>query len=78
LGLSGNSLSDGFAAELEDFLVANTVVNAIDISCNQISLDHILDLKKIVMSSNRFFSFLVNNNDEVSDALVQEINSHCR
>jgi len=78
LGLCGNSLSDGFAAELDGFLDENTVINELDISCNQISLDNILDLKKKVLGSNRFFTFLVNNNDEVSDALVQEINNHCR
>jgi len=44
LGMSGNSLGDEFAIELENFLETNIYINEIDISCNQISCDKIIDL----------------------------------
>ena len=42
--MSGNSLGDEFAIELENFLETNIYINEIDISCNQISCDKIIDL----------------------------------
>jgi hypothetical protein len=76
--MSGNSLGDEFAIELENFLETNIYINEIDISCNHISCDKIIDLYNMVMGSNRFYKFNINNNEEVPDEYITKINNHCR